>query len=110
MDCFVRPIYDLLFPPGKSGEGATTPLFDTPTTPHPSREAAEKAKQEAEAEERERMQLLVSSFTEEKWAAADARHGYGVSFNENTYEEKKAAALHFLREHCKAMMRTSEAS
>ena len=66
MDCFVRPIYDLLFPPGKSGEGATTPLFDTPTTPHPSREAAEKAKQEAEAEERERMQLLVSSFTEDQ--------------------------------------------
>merc|ERR1719347_2051935 len=51
---------------GKSGEGATTPLFDTPTTPHPSREAAEKAKQEAEAEERERMQLLVSSFTEDQ--------------------------------------------
>jgi len=50
---------------GKSSEG-TTPLFDTPTTPHPSREAAEKAKQEAEAEERERMQLLVSSFTEDQ--------------------------------------------
>jgi len=49
---------------GKSGEG--TPLFDTPTTPHPTREAAEKAKQEAEAEERERMQLLVSSFTEDQ--------------------------------------------
>ena len=50
---------------GKSSEG-TTPLFDTPTTPHPTREAAEKAKQEAEAEERERMQLLVSSFTEDQ--------------------------------------------
>merc|ERR1712192_269824 len=33
---------------GKSAEGGT-PLFDTPTTPHPSREVAEKAKQEAEA-------------------------------------------------------------
>ena len=55
-----------VFSPGKSGEGVTTPLFDTPTTPHPSREAAEKAKQEAEAEERERMQLLVSSFTEDQ--------------------------------------------
>ena len=51
---------------GKNSEGGTTPLFDTPTTPHPSREAAEKAKQEAEAEERERMQLLVSSFTEDQ--------------------------------------------
>ena len=53
-----------MFSPGKSSEG--TPLFDTPTTPHPTREAAEKAKQEAEAEERERMQLLVSSFTEDQ--------------------------------------------
>ena len=53
-----------LFSPGKGSEG--TPLFDTPTTPHPTREAAEKAKQEAEAEERERMQLLVSSFTEDQ--------------------------------------------
>jgi hypothetical protein len=54
---------------GGSGgpEGATgTPVLDTPTTPHPSREAAEKAKAEAEAVERERMQLLVSSFTEDQ--------------------------------------------
>jgi len=55
---------------GKEGEGEVegeaTPLFDTPTTPHPSREAAEAAKALAEAEERERMQLLVSSFTEDQ--------------------------------------------
>merc|ERR1712098_477692 len=34
--------------------------------PHPNREAAERAKAEAEQEEREKMQLLVSSFTEDQ--------------------------------------------
>ena len=61
----LQTVSNIHFLSGKSSEG-TTPLFDTPTTPHPSREAAEKAKQEAEAEERERMQLLVSSFTEDQ--------------------------------------------
>jgi len=53
---------------GNTGGDASssTPLFDTPTTPHPNREAAERAKAEAEQEEREKMQLLVSSFTEDQ--------------------------------------------
>ena len=46
----------------------------------------------------------VSNFTEEKWASVDARHGYGVSFKDSTYDQRKAAALHFLESHCKAMM------
>ena len=48
----------------------------------------------------------VSSFTEEKKAASAARHGYGVSSNQSTFEQKMQAALHFLKEHCKAVMRT----
>lgn len=42
-------------------------LFDTPTTPHPGgKEEKEKQKREAELEERERMQFLVSNFTEDQ--------------------------------------------
>jgi len=51
--------------PAPGSDGAT-PLFDTPTTPHPSREMAEQLKAQAEQEEREKMQLLVSSFTEDQ--------------------------------------------
>ncbi|XP_023339366.1 transcription initiation factor TFIID subunit 11-like [Eurytemora carolleeae] len=48
-----------------SGDG--TPLFDTPTTPHPGGSTAqEKNKKEAEKEEREKMQFLVSNFTEDQ--------------------------------------------
>ncbi len=49
----------------KSGDG--TPMFDTPTTPHPGGSTAqEKNKKEAEKEEREKMQFLVSNFTEDQ--------------------------------------------
>ena len=51
----------------------------------------------------------VSNFTQAKWAVADARHGYGVPFNDSTYEQKKTEALHFLEVHCKGLMETSEA-
>ena len=44
-----------------------TPLLETPTTPHPDGAAAqERLKAEQAAEERERMQLLVSHFTEDQ--------------------------------------------
>jgi len=48
-------------------DSSNTPLFDTPTTPHPDGAAAqERSKQEAVKAEREKMQLLVSSFTEDQ--------------------------------------------
>ena len=48
-------------------EEEKTPLLDTPTTPHPDGAAAqERLKAEQAAEERERMQLLVSHFTEDQ--------------------------------------------
>jgi len=49
-----------------SSEGKT-PLFDTPTTPHPGgKDEKDKQKREMEEEERERMQFLVSNFTEDQ--------------------------------------------
>ena len=50
----------------------------------------------------------LSNFTEDKWRSVGAIHGYGVSFKDSTYDQRKAAALHFLESHCKAMMVTSE--
>ena len=48
-------------------EEEKTPLLETPTTPHPDGAAAqERLKAEQAAEERERMQLLVSHFTEDQ--------------------------------------------
>jgi len=45
----------------------STPLFETPTTPHPGGPAAQdKSKKENEKEEREKMQFLVSNFTEDQ--------------------------------------------
>jgi len=47
--------------------GSSTPLLDTPTTPHPDGAAAqERNKMEQMQEEREKMQLLVSRFTEDQ--------------------------------------------
>jgi len=47
--------------------GTSTPLLDTPTTPHPGGAAAqERNKMEQMQEEREKMQLLVSSFSEDQ--------------------------------------------
>jgi hypothetical protein len=43
----------------------------------------------------------VSAFNEDKWNEVDAIHQYGVSFAESTYEQRKAATLHFLEAHCK---------
>ena len=53
---------------GSSGEGPETPgLLDTPTTPHPEGLAAmERLKAEQAEEDREKMQLLVSQFTEDQ--------------------------------------------
>ena len=49
------------------GDEDRTPLLDTPTTPHPDGPAAaERLKQEQAAEDREKMQLLVSHFTEDQ--------------------------------------------
>merc|ERR1719445_1358690 len=50
------------------GEDDRTPgLLDTPTTPHPGGQAAmERIKAEQAAEDREKMQLLVSQFTEDQ--------------------------------------------
>jgi len=50
------------------GEEDKTPgLLDTPTTPHPDGQAAmERIKAEQAAEDREKMQLLVSQFTEDQ--------------------------------------------
>ena len=49
------------------GDEDRTPLLDTPTTPHPDGPAAaERLKQEQAAEDREKMQLLVSRFTEDQ--------------------------------------------
>ena len=50
----------------------------------------------------------MSNFTEDKWRSVDAIHGYNVSFKGSTYDQRKAAALHFLESHCKAMMVKSE--
>eukprot|EP00092_Neocalanus_flemingeri_P022617 GFUD01024530.1.p1 GENE.GFUD01024530.1~~GFUD01024530.1.p1 ORF type:complete len:258 (-),score=102.36 GFUD01024530.1:146-919(-) len=51
----------------QSPGSSTTPLLDTPTTPHPGGAAAqERNKMEQMKEEREKMQLLVSSFTEDQ--------------------------------------------
>ena len=48
-------------------EEGKTPLLDTPTTPHPDGQAAqERLKAQQAAQERERMQLLVSHFTEDQ--------------------------------------------
>jgi len=48
-------------------QDSSTPLLDTPTTPHPGGAAAqERNKMEQMQEEREKMQLLVSSFTEDQ--------------------------------------------
>ena len=51
-----------------SGDGPETPgLLDTPTTPHPDGLAAmERLKAEQAQEDREKMQLLVSQFTEDQ--------------------------------------------
>jgi len=47
--------------------GSSTPLLDTPTTPHPDGPAAqERNKMEQLQEDREKMQLLVSRFTEDQ--------------------------------------------
>merc|ERR1712183_739397 len=47
--------------------GSSTPLLDTPTTPHPDGAAAlERNKMEQMQEDREKMQLLVSRFTEDQ--------------------------------------------
>jgi len=47
--------------------GSSTPLLDTPTTPHPGGAAMqERIKKEQMQEEREKMQLLVSSFSEDQ--------------------------------------------
>ena len=45
----------------------------------------------------------VSEFNEDKWAHVDAIHKYGVSFANSTYEQRKAATLHFLESYCKRM-------
>ena len=37
----------------------------------------------------QKIKTKVSSFTEEKWAAADARRGYGVPFNGSMYEQRR---------------------
>merc|ERR1719192_2811192 len=51
----------------EASPGGSTPLLDTPTTPHPGGAAAqERIKKEQLQEEREKMQLLVSSFTEDQ--------------------------------------------
>ena len=48
-------------------EEQQTPLLDTPTTPHPDGPAVQdRLKAEQAAQERERMQLLVSHFTEDQ--------------------------------------------
>ena len=48
-------------------EEEQTPLLDTPTTPHPDGPAVQdRLKAEQAAQERERMQLLVSHFTEDQ--------------------------------------------
>jgi len=53
--------------PQEPTPGSSTPLLDTPTTPHPGGAAAqERNKMEQMQEEREKMQLLVSSFTEDQ--------------------------------------------
>ena len=45
----------------EASPGGSTPLLDTPTTPHPGGAAAqERIKKEQLQEEREKMQLLVS--------------------------------------------------
>ena len=49
----------------------------------------------------------VSKFTEDKLAIVDLVHKYGVSFADTTYEQKKAATLHYLEHHCKRMLDTS---
>ena len=48
----------------------------------------------------------VSKFTDDKWALVDRVHKYGVSFADSTYEQKKAATLHYLEHHCKRMFDT----
>ena len=45
----------------------------------------------------------VSEFNEDKWAHVDAIYKYGVSFANSTYEQRKAATLHFLESYCKRM-------
>merc|ERR1711915_1143470 len=50
----------------EASPGGSTPLLDTPTTPHPGAAAQERIKKEQLQEEREKMQLLVSSFTEDQ--------------------------------------------
>jgi len=51
----------------EKGDSSSTPLFDTPTTPHPGGPAAqEKNKKELEKQEREKMQFLVSNFSEDQ--------------------------------------------
>ena len=49
----------------------------------------------------------VSDFNEAKWAQADAIHKYPVSFADSTYEQRKAATLHYLEAYCKRVTDTS---
>jgi len=53
-----------------------------------------------------KIRTCVSNFTEEKWAAMNAIHNYGVPFDRSTYEQRKAATLHYLEDHCKRMAET----
>lgn len=62
-----KPDLSLKIEPGATRQDSLdTPGVDTPTTPGPGNIAAQEAKREKEQEERERMQLLVSNFTEEQ--------------------------------------------
>ena len=54
------------------------------------------------------VRTCVSDFCEEKWAKMDAIYKYGVTFARSTYEQRKAATLHFLETHCKGMAYTHE--
>jgi hypothetical protein len=52
----------------------------------------------------------VANFTEDKWAAVDAIHKYGVTFASSTYDQRKAATLHYLEAHCKRMADACESA
>ena len=48
----------------------------------------------------------VSNFTETKWRSVNVTHGYDVSFNDSTYEQRKTAAHDYLERCCKTVMLT----
>ena len=55
-----------------------------------------------------RMMCKVSSLTTDKWAIVSKTHGYTVAFENASYEDKTATALHSLQDHLHATETSEE--